>query len=173
MNLNRKTFWLMISGVVFLGGISYAIWFLYSEIDDASKAIADASVNFALLQEKEKEFDESSKNLQKYSAEIDNLDGTFLREETFVDLLRLVEELARTSGVSFKALGAKVPTAADDKAVLSFELAGEKEPLVRFFILLDNIPYSGIVDGISWTRQGKSSDQVKVSASYLIFNYIK
>src|SRR3989344_1920327 len=168
MKFNGKTFWLAAAGILILGIISSAAWFFYFEINKTSKVISDASVSFALLEEKGREFAESSANLEKYSFEIANLDRAFLSEETFVDLLRLFEELARTTNVKFKAQSAKVPTGADDKASLSFELEGEREPLVRFFIMLDKIPYAGLVDEFSWTQQGKGTNLIKVAGSYII-----
>ena len=171
--LNGKTLWVVIAGIFMLGIISSAVWFLNSEINETSRVISEASISLAMLREKEREFEESSANLKKFSLEIANLNKAFLSEETFVDLLRLFEDLARAAGVKFKAQSAKVPTASDDKASLSFELEGEKESLVRFFILLDRIPYSGIADSINWSQQGKEPDNIKVNANYIIFNYVK
>src|SRR3989338_10427779 len=170
---NGKTFRVVIAWIFVLGIISSAVWFLNSEINEASMAIGEASVSLALLREKEREFEESSANLKKNSLEIANLNSAFLREETFVDLLRLFEDIARSAGVKFEAQSAKVPTASDDKASLSFELEGERESLVRFFILLDRIPYSGIADSINWSQQGKEPDNIKVNTNYIIFNYVK
>ena len=83
------------------------------------------------------------------------------------------EELAKKAEVKFKAVNAVLPTGNDDRAALTFELEGGKIQLVRFFILLDKIPYSGMVEKMQWTRQGKVGDIVKVSADYQIFNYAK
>ena len=81
---NGKTFRVVIAWIFVLGIISSAVWFLNSEINEASMAIGEASVSLALLREKEREFEESSANLKKNSLEIANLNSAFLREETFV-----------------------------------------------------------------------------------------
>ncbi len=167
------------SSLVFLGNImlflalGFGGWFLVTKISAESAETAAASAHIALLQEKEREFDESSSNLTKYDAKIQRLNRVFLTESTFVEFLKTMEGLAKKAGVEFKAVNAALPTAANDKAVLTFTLEGRTAELVRFFILLDHVPYSGVVGQMQWVRQGKGSETVKVSADYTIFNYAK
>ncbi|OGF62769.1 hypothetical protein A2662_00185 [Candidatus Giovannonibacteria bacterium RIFCSPHIGHO2_01_FULL_45_33] len=173
MNISGKSLFIFLGNVLLFLCLTAAGWFLYLKINTESGVIADASAQIALLQEKEREFDESSSNIIKYDAEIQKLKGAFLTEASFVEFLRATEELAKKAEVKFKAVNAVLPTGNDDRAALTFELEGGKIQLVRFFILLDKIPYSGMVEKMQWTRQGKVGDIVKVSADYQIFNYAK
>ncbi|MDP2668563.1 MAG: hypothetical protein Q8P07_01900 [bacterium] len=173
MNISGRSLFIFLGNVLLFLCLAAAGWFLYSKINTESRVIADASAQIALLQEKEREFDESSSNIIKYDAEIQKLKGAFLTESTFVEFLKTMEELAKKTEVKFKAVNAVLPTGKDDRAVLTFGLEGNKTQLVRFFILLDKIPYSGMVVNIQWTQQGKVSDIIKVSADYQIFNYTK
>lgn len=173
MSTSRRSLFILLGNFLLFAALAAAGWFLYSKINTESKAIFEASAKIALLQEKEREFDESSSNIIKYNAEIQKLKGAFLTESTFVEFLKTTEELAKKADVKFKAVNAILPTGKDDRATLSFELEGGTVQLVRFFILLDKSPYSGIVVNMQWVEQGKVGDTAKVSAEYQIFNYTK
>lgn len=173
MSASKKSFYILIAGVIFLLALIFVSWLFYSKIDGESKLMSDASAQIALVQEKEREFDESSANLQKYDAEIQKLRKAFLNESSFVDFLEGIESIARKADVEFKAVSAALPTSENDSAIFSFRIEGTETALVRFFALLDKVPYSGIVQGMQWTRQGKASDKIVVTGEYVIFNYIK
>lgn len=173
MNISKRSLFIFLGNILLFLCLSAAGWFLYSKINTESKEISAASAQIALLQEKEREFDESSSNIIKYDAEIKKLKGAFLTESTFVEFLKTMEELAKKAGASFKAVNAVLPTGENDKATLTFELTGDKIQIVRFFILLDRVPYSGVVGNMRWALQGKGSDVARVSANYQIFNYTK
>ncbi|MDO8523049.1 MAG: hypothetical protein Q7S12_02045 [bacterium] len=171
--MSRKSLFILFGNTLLFLCLAAAGWFLYSQINTESRAISDASTKIALLQEKEREFNESSSNIIKYDAEIQKLKGAFLTESTFVEFLKTMEELAKKAEVKFKAVNAVLPKGDNEKATLIFGLEGNTVQLVRFFILLDKVPYSGMVVNMQWAEQGKVGDTAKVSADYQIFNYTK
>lgn len=173
MNTSRRSLYILFAGIILLLSLAAGSWLFYSKINMESNIIIDASSQIALVQKKESDFDVSKANLQKYGADIQKLRNAFLSESTFVAFLQAMESLAKKAQVEFKAVNASLPTSSSDSAVFSFQLKGGAQELVRFFILLDQVPYSGIVLNVQWTRQGKGGDIITVTGDYQIFNYIK
>ena len=126
------------------------------------------------LGKKEREFSLAESNLKDFGLEIDLLDGTFLSEGTFVDFLRLLESLAKKTGVKFSAQNARLPQSDKEMASLNFEITGNFRGVADFFALLDKIPYAGIVDSanISPKAEGqKGTGAVTARINYIIFNF--
>ena len=148
MNLlnNKKPFWALAAGFTILAILGALIWFTYGKIQQASAVSAEAEGKIALLEKKEREFSLAESNLKDFGPEIDLLDGAFLSEGTFVDFLRLLESLAKKTGVKFSAQNAKLPQSDKEIASLNFEITGNFRGVADFFALLDKIPYAGIVD---------------------------
>ena len=103
---NKKPFWALAAGLTILALFGALIWFTYGKIQQASAVSAEAEGKIALLEKKEREFSLAESNLKDFGLEIDLLDGTFLSEGTFVDFLRLLESLAKKTGVKFSAQNA-------------------------------------------------------------------
>src|SRR3989344_1235504 len=95
--VNKKSFAVLLINLLVLFILIFASWFLYINIKNTSKVIFDASSQIALLQEKEREFDESSANLKTFSRQIQDLNNAFLTASTFVDFIKLMEGLSKTS----------------------------------------------------------------------------
>ena len=172
-SFNRKSLIIFFCSVLLLLALLFISWYLFIEIKNTSKVIANASSESLLLEEREREFGESSASLQSYSHQIENLNKAFLNETSFVKLIELFEDISKEAGVGFKALDAKLPTAEGDQPALSFEVEGDRTRLTNFFLLADKLPYAGFLENVLWTRQGKGTDTIRVSASYIVFNYIK
>ena len=180
---NKKPFLVLGAGVLVLLAQGALVWFTYQKIVLASGVAADAEQRIALLERKEREFSVADANLKDFAKEIELLDNAFLSEKTFVDLLRLLEGLAKESGVKFSAESAKIPASpsqgrpATDKeqASLTFEISGNFRQVANFFALLDKIPYSGIIDSINISPKiegnQKRTGVITARINYVIFNF--
>ncbi|MDP3934795.1 MAG: hypothetical protein Q8Q46_01070 [Candidatus Giovannonibacteria bacterium] len=176
MNLlnNKKPFWALGLGLIIFVFFIFLGWFIYGKIKQSSMVSAEAEGKIALLEKKEREFSLAESNLKDFGQEINLLDGAFLSEGTFVDFLRLLESLARKTGVKFSAQNAKLPQLEKEIANLNFEITGNFRGVADFFALLDKIPYAGIVDNanISPKAEGqKKTGEVTARINYIIFNF--
>lgn len=176
MNLlnNKKPFWALAVGLAILALLGVFIWFTYGKIKQSSIISADAEGKIALLGKKEREFSLAESNLKDFGQEIELLDGAFLSEGTFVDFLRLLESLAKKTGVKFSAQNARLPQSDKEMASLNFEITGNFRGVADFFALLDKIPYAGIIESanISPKADGqKTTGVITARINYIIFNF--
>ena len=176
MNLlnNKKPFWALAVGLVVLALLGALIWFTYGKIKQSSMVSAEAEGKIAFLEKKEREFVLAESNLKDFGPEIDLLDGAFLSEGTFVDLLRLLESLAKKTGITFSAQNARLPQSDKEMASLNFEITGDFRGVANFLALLHKMPYAGIVDGanISPKAEGqKRTGVITARINYIIFNF--
>lgn len=176
MNLlnNKKPFLALAAGLAILVLLGAFIWFTYGKIKQSSMISADAESKIALLEKKGREFSLAESNLKDFGPELELLDGAFLSERTFVDFLRLLESLAKKTGVKFFAQNAKLPQSDKETASLNFEITGNFRGVANFFALLDKIPYAGIVDGASIFPKAdgqKTTGVITARINYIIFNF--
>ncbi len=176
MNLlnNKKPFWALAVGFVILALFGILIWLTYGKIQQASAVSAEAEGKIALLEKKEREFSLAESNLKDFGPEINLLDSAFLSEGTFVDFLRLLESLAKKTGVKFSAQNAKLPQSDQETASLNFEIIGNFRGVTDFFALLDKIPYAGIVDNANISPKAagqKITGAITARINYILFNF--
>lgn len=176
MNLlnNKKPFWALGLGVAVLAVLGVLIWLTYGKIKQASSVSAEAEAKIGLLEKKEREFALAESSFKDFGKEIDLLESSFLSEGTFVDFLRLLENLAREAGVKFSAQSARLPQSEKEIASLNFGVTGSFRGVASFFALLDKIPYAGILENanIFPKEQGqKRTGEITAKINYIIFNF--
>ena len=172
---NVKKSWIssLGAGVFALGVLLFGAVFLYAKIRHLSVETRNARDQIYIAEKKQKEFVSADRSMAEYQTEIATLDQAFVREDTFVQFLRFLEDAARISGVSFKAANARLPLTDSEEASFSFELRSDFSGIARFFSLLDQNPYAGIVDHVFIRRPEDKSKTIQADGTYLIFNYLK
>lgn len=176
MNLlnNKKPFLALAVEFAILALLGVLIWFTYGKIKQSSMVSAEAEGKIALLEKKEREFSLAESNLKDFGPEIDLLDGAFLSEGTFVDFLRLLESLAKKTGIKFSAQNARLPQSDKEIASLNFEITGNFRGVADFLALLDKIPYAGIVESANVFPKAegqKRTGVITARINYIIFNF--
>ena len=159
---------LVVFAVLLFGAV-----FLYAKIRHVSAEIRNAREQIYIAEKKQQEFANARRSLLEYQKEIATLDFVFIGEDTFVQLIRSFEGTARAAGVSFKAQNAQLPLTDSEEASFSFEIKGDFSSVAKFFALLDQSPYAGMVDRTVIQRVDPKSKTIQANITYLIFNYLR
>lgn len=171
LQVHKKTLWytvILLALFLLLGG---SIVLLYQRIVLASAVIKEAEGATAVLKHKEQGIGNNKRGLEELSASLAALEKSFVSQHTFVQFVELLEQLAQETGVAFRAQGAVLPTSPNEKAILRFEIQGSYAALVRFFILLDAVPYAGFTEDIRIAPLGKDAETLRASVTFTIFNF--
>lgn len=159
---------IMLALFLLLGGL---IVLLYQRIVLASAAVKEAEGEIAVLQYKERGISNNKRGLEESSASLASLEESFVSQYTFVQFVELLERIAQETGVTFQAQGAILPASTNEKATVRFEIQGTYAEFVRFFIMLDAIPYAGFVEDLRMAPLGKDAETLRASATFTIFNF--
>ncbi len=167
----QNKYWLIIILVAacILAGTFYA--FLYLRVKDLSTIVSEAEFRIAVLLEEERAFSVAFKDIEDAGADIKLLNHAFVNEDTFIDFLRLMEEIAAKASVKFDAESARLPQAANEEASIDFSLAGEFSGILKFFTILDEQPFSGIIESLEISQKDAKSGALRASAKYFIYNF--
>ena len=185
LSRNKKIIiWILAAGTA-LGIISAAAWFLYSKIQSTSAVLAEAENKIKILEEKGRELSKNTSVLEEYKDKITLLEGYTLSDSTFVDFVKLLENLAVKSGIKFTAENAKLPASptkrgepasTNEEASISFKIEGAGAEIFDFLALLDQMPFSGIVDTLAISAKTIEPAKLKSGAfqakiNYTVFNF--
>lgn len=179
MRSEHKFFYLAAVAFAVLMLLSAVSWLFYSKIKTTSKVISEAETTIMFLENKEKEFSKAAEELKETEEKIKIIESVFLREETFVEFVELLEGLARAAGVRIQVENAALAVSSPEPASISFAVESDFSGIINFLMLLDNIPISGIIDSaeiLPQTRQEdekKQSGALRIKARYIIFNFKK
>lgn len=145
--------------------------FLYWNIQKQSKDVKDAETAIAVLDQKERDLANARQGLETMRLQMERLDQSFLNNDSFVGFLKLLEETARRSSVTFQAQSASLPRNKSDKADISFTISGEYGAIVNFLSFLDELSYSGIVDSVNIIPSSAKGSALNARVHYVIFNF--
>ena len=170
----NKSNLLLALSVVFAGLLISADLFLYQKIKSASAVVLEAEQGIVSLEKKQREFISAVADVKASENSITAIQNIYLNEDTFVNLVKLLENLALKSGNVFKAESARLPAAGKEPASILFTIEGRFANVYNFITLLDNIPYAGLIEDISIgskTDGAKSSGILTARINYLIFSF--
>ena len=185
LNRNKKiVIWILAAGTV-LGIVLAVAWFLYSKIQSVSAVLSEAESKINVLETKGLELSKNISVLEEYGDEIALLESSTLSDSTFVDFVKLLENLAVKSGVKFTAENAKLPASPtkrgepaspNEEASISFKIEGTGATIFDFLTLLDQIPFSGIVENLAVSAKTiepakLKSGQFQTKINYAVFNF--
>lgn len=171
----QKNIILIASALLFVAGLFYLSWLLYNNMLALSKIVAGAEAKVALLAKKEYEFSLIEASLKDFETDIRTLENVFVKESAFVSFVELLEGLARKSNVKFVAESAKLPQRKEEQAVITFRVEGSLQAINNFLALLDNMPFSGLVENLTIIpkqERGKKTGTLEARINYFIFNFI-
>lgn len=149
--------------IVFGGGVL----FLYVRTTQESAQIKDAETSIAILENKKRQIAVVRQELDTLNHDIERVENTVVSRETFVTFLKSLERLAKIAGVSFRAESATLPQSSKGTGRVHFELKGDYSSITRFILLLDQLPYPGIVEQFIINPLGQN---LRATADYVIFN---
>lgn len=155
---------LIILLIACIGGVVYEYRFI-SRLGETTRIIEE---KIYLLERKEQELAEAKKTMEIYAEPIQNIESSFVSQESFVQFLSLLEDFAKSANVKINTQGADISNKGPQSARVIFDIQGEYEAVIRFFSLLDHFPYAGIVENISIASSGSSRTHANVT--YAIFN---
>ncbi len=145
--------------------------FLYVTIQKESAVFKNAQSSIAVLDKKEQELIDARSSLDDMRGNTASIQGAFVSEDTFVNLLRLLEGIAREANVSFKAQDAQLPAGSNTRPTILMEVQGDYASIIMFVSLLDRLPYSGVVDRFTMSPMAGSS-KLSASLDYTVFNFL-
>src|SRR3989338_2205257 len=123
--------------------------FLYQKIKSASSIVLEAEQNITSLEKKRRELASAISDIKAAENQIIAIQNIYLNENTFVNIVKLLEGLALKSGNAFKAESASLPTAGKEPASIIFTVEGRFANVYNFITLLDNVPYAGLINDMS------------------------
>ncbi len=169
---SKKYLWLSVALAAISLVASVFYYLLYSKIIEVSSTVGGAELQIATIEKEVRDFDAETKSLKDNDADIKLLSSAFITEDSFVDFLRVLESLASSAGVKFQAESAHLPASANEEASLDFTLEGDSAAIVKFFALLDEEPFAGIVESFSIAPKVEKSILLHASVKYFIFNFM-
>ncbi len=89
------------------------------------------------------------------------IESVFLKEDDFIRLIKGLESIKESSGVSLKisAISAEKNTAS--KPVISFSAKGTFEQLFKYLYFLENLPYFITINKVSFQKEEDSNESVQ------------
>ncbi len=170
----NKTIFLLVLNAVFAGILLFAGWLLYQKIETASAVVLEARQEIASFEKNSREFANAILDIKNAETNIAAVKNTYLDEDGFVSFVELLEMLALKSGNGFKAESAALPVAGKEPASILFMIEGRFANIYNFITLLDNIPYAGLIEGISIRPKesgAKGAGILTAKINYLIFSF--
>lgn len=132
-----------------LAGWFYAL----SKISSEKKAILELRKN--ILREEKKKTDE--KSLARFLDGVKNerviIESVFLKEDDLIRLIKGLESIGESSGVSLKISAISTEKKADSKPVISFTAKGTFEQLFKYLYFLENLPYLITINNVSFQNE--------------------
>ena len=172
-SLNRNTISIVI-GMLVLIGVAVGVTFLYTAIAKHSVAIKEADTAIVALENKAEDLAVARKNTEDLHETITTVESSLITPETFVRFIESLETIARDAGVIFQATSAELPKSTKGRAVLNFELRGTYRNTVKFFVLLDRLPYAGIVEQLNMgpgNNAREATSSLRTTGRYVLFSF--
>jgi len=145
---------------------------LYRNIRIVGEEVLIAERSIASLEEQERAIIQNRKLLDASSDIIKDIESVFLSDDTFVRFIEMLERFAGISGVVLETRSAEPASGKEkNKTVVKFEVRGEFGAISRFFILLDESVYSGMIEDLRIAPAGKGTNILRAQASFVIFSF--
>lgn len=121
--------------------VSAGWFYVFSKISSERKAILELRKN--ILRSEKKNTDE--KSLARFLDGVKNerglIESVFLKEDDLIRLIKGLESIGESSGVSLKISAISAEKNAASKPVISFSAKGTFEQLFKYLYFLENLPY--------------------------------
>ena len=134
--------------------LAFAGWFyVFSKISFERKEIVELRKN--ILRREKKDIDEKSlfRFLDGVKKEKEAIEAVFLKEEDLIRLIKGLESIGESSGVSLKINSISVEKSQDSKPIISLSVKGTFEQLFKHLYLLENLPYLITINKVSFQNE--------------------
>lgn len=133
---------------------AFAGWFyVFSKISSESKEIIELRKNI-LRGEKSNVNEQSlSRLLDSLKKEREEVESVFLKEDDLIRLIKGLESIGESSGVSLKISAISAEKSAASKPAISFSAEGTFEQLFKYLYFLENLPYLITINKVFFQKE--------------------
>jgi len=141
---------------------AFAGWFyLFSKISSERKEIIE--LRKSILRGDKKNVDEKSlaRLLESVKNEKKAVEAIFLKEDDLVRLIKGLESIRGSSGVSLKISAISAEKKKTSKPAISFSAQGTFEQLFKYLYFLENLPYLITINKVFFQNEEKGDSDAK------------
>ena len=140
---------------------AFAGWFyLFSKISSERKEIIE--LRKSILRGEKNKINEKSlaRLLEGVKKEKEAVEAIFLKEDDLVRLIKGLESIEESSGVSLKISAITSEKNKSSKPVISFSVQGTFEQLFKYLYFLENLPYLITINKVSFQNEEGAKESV-------------
>ena len=143
--------------------VSAGWFYVFSKISSERKAIFELRKN--IIRSEKKNIDEKSLNrfLDGAKKEREVIESVFLKEDDLIRLIKGLESIGESSGVSLKISAISAEKKKSSKPVISFSSQGTFEQLFKYMYFLENLPYFITINNISFQKKEDGDESGQAS----------
>lgn len=147
----------------FIFMVSAGWFYVFSKIFSERKAIFELRKN--IIRSEKKNIDEKSLNqfLDGIKKERETIESVFLKEDDIIRLIKGLESIGESSGVSLKISAISTEKKATSKPIISFSAQGTFEQLFKYMYFLENLPYFITINKVSFQNEKDGNESVQVN----------
>lgn len=149
--------------------LALAGWFyVFSKIFSEKKAIFELRKN--ILRGEKKNTDEKSiaRFLDGVKNERSLIESIFLKEDDLIRLIKGLESIGESSGVSLKISAISAEKNAAEKPAVSFGASGTFEQLFKYLYFLESLPYLITINKVSFQNEEAGKEIVQAGGKKII-----
>lgn len=147
----------------FIFMVSAGWFYVFSKIFSEREAIFELRKN--IIRSEKKNIDEKSLNqfLDGIKKERETIESVFLKEDDLIRLIKGLESIGESSGVSLKISAISAEKKKSSKPVISFSAQGTFEQLFKYMYFLENLPYFITINKVSFQNEEDSNESAQVN----------
>lgn len=160
----KNKFFITIFVLIALFFLVSAGWFYaFSKISSERKAILELRKN--ILRNEKKNTDEKSlaRFFNSVKKERELIESVFLKEDDLIRLIKGLESIGESSGVSLKISAISAEKSAASKPVVSFSAKGAFEQLFKYLYFLESLPYLITINKVSFQNMETGNEVAQVN----------
>ena len=147
----KSKFFITIFILLALIFLASAGWFYaFSKISFERKAISELRKDILRSEKKNTGEKSLTRFLESVKKEKETIESVFLKEDDLIRLIKGLESIGESSGVSLKISAISAEKSAASKPVISFSAKGAFEQLFQYLYFLENLPYLITIDKVSF-----------------------
>lgn len=133
------------------------LWFFAVKIRKMDDRVAYIRSEIVLKEKENNEAKELKLNLSDLESDKDRIDSVFIAQKDVVNFIEEIEELAKKSEVEMEFRSVNVSDKnSKEKPIFQFKASGAFSNIFHYLVLLENVKYQIIFDGISIQKRESS-----------------
>ena len=155
--MKNKKLIIFFAAIILADAAAVLLWLhLYSEIEKQKASISEIAYNFAFSGANAKNFKLLKNQMDENIGNKKKLDEIFLEKKDVVPFIEYLEKTGKDIGAAVDFSSVKIDDAGKEKPRLQFALKGKFENIFRFIVLLENVRYQIVFDGININKSGEN-----------------